>query len=199
MPGRAGARHSYALVTNFSTLDSQPARTCHANRPCEHERTADRETEETSTEDDVAGTPPTADVTEEDELVRDLEAADVPVGLGTSSFPYWVAWTLERLGLVGAFDAEVLAPELDGPGKPEPFIYKEAARRLGVRPEACLVVEDSASGIEAADRAGAYVLAYRAPTSDGEQDVSRADEVIEGPAASRERVRALAVPGTRKD
>lgn len=127
------------------------------------------------------------------DLVRELKAAGLPVGLATSSFPQWVAWTLSRLDLEGAFDAEVLAPELDEPGKPEPFIYEEAARRLGVAPERCLVVEDSASGIEAAARAGAYVLAYRPPDSDGEQDVSRADAVADGPAELRERVRSLAL------
>lgn len=135
-----------------------------------------------------------ADVTDgAAELVRELKTGGLPVGLATSSFPQWVAWTLDRLDLEGVFDAEVLAPELDQPGKPEPFIYEEAARRLGVAPEACLVVEDSESGIEAASRAGAYVLAYRSPDSDGEQDVSRADEVAEGPAELRERVRALAL------
>lgn len=133
------------------------------------------------------------------DLVRDLTAAGVPVGLATSSFPQWVEWTLDRLGLTGAFDVEVLAPELDEQGKPEPFVYEEAARRLGVAPADCLVIEDSASGIEAADRAGAYVLAYRAPDSDGEQDVSRADEVVEGPAALGERVRELANERMGKD
>jgi HAD superfamily hydrolase (TIGR01509 family) len=135
-----------------------------------------------------------ADVTDgAADLVRDLKDAGLPVGLATSSFPQWVAWTLDRLGLAGVFDVEVLAPELDEPGKPEPFIYEEAASRLGVDPARCLVIEDSASGIEAAARAGAYVLAYRAPDSDGEQDVSRADEVANGPAELRERVRAIAL------
>lgn len=126
-------------------------------------------------------------------LVRELKDAGLPVGLATSSFPQWVAWTLSRLDLEGVFDAEVLAPELDEPGKPEPFVYEEAARRLGVAPEHCLVVEDSASGIEAAARASAVVLAYRSPDSDGEQDVSRADALAEGPAELRERVRAIAL------
>ena len=141
-----------------------------------------------------------ADVTDgAADLVRELKRAGLPVGLATSSFPQWVAWVLERMDLEGVFDAEVLAPELDEPGKPEPYIYEEAARRLGVDPERCLVVEDSASGIEAAARAGAYVLAYRAPDSDGEQDVSRADEVVEGPAELRDRVRELALNGMGKD
>jgi HAD superfamily hydrolase (TIGR01509 family) len=39
-------------------------------------------------------------------------------------------------------------------GKPEPDIYLFAARSLGVRPENCLVIEDSLTGTEAAVRAG---------------------------------------------
>jgi HAD superfamily hydrolase (TIGR01509 family) len=133
------------------------------------------------------------------DLVRELRDAGLPVGLATSSFPQWVEWVLERMGLEGVFDVEVLAPELDEPGKPEPYVYETAAERLGVDATDCLVVEDSASGIEAAARAGAYVLAYRAPDSDGEQDVSRADEVLEGPAELCERVRELALPRMGKD
>ena len=40
------------------------------------------------------------------------------------------------------------------PGKPEPAIFLEAARRMGVEPERCIVFEDAPLGIEAARRAG---------------------------------------------
>ncbi|HEX7489825.1 MAG TPA: HAD-IA family hydrolase, partial [Anaeromyxobacteraceae bacterium] len=38
-------------------------------------------------------------------------------------------------------------------GKPAPDVFLEAARRLGVPPHACAVVEDSQHGVEAASRA----------------------------------------------
>ena len=38
--------------------------------------------------------------------------------------------------------------------KPDPEPFLEAARRLGARPERCVVWEDSGLGIEAARRAG---------------------------------------------
>ena len=44
-------------------------------------------------------------------------------------------------------------------GKPDPEPYLLAARRLGVDPRRCLVVEDAQAGIEAAQRAGCTVLA----------------------------------------
>jgi beta-phosphoglucomutase-like phosphatase (HAD superfamily) len=44
------------------------------------------------------------------------------------------------------------------PGKPEPAIFLEVARRLGVAPEHCIVFEDAPLGIEAARRAGMYAV-----------------------------------------
>ena len=45
------------------------------------------------------------------------------------------------------------------PGKPEPAIFLEVARRLNVAPEHCLVFEDAPLGIEAARRAGMRAVA----------------------------------------
>jgi beta-phosphoglucomutase-like phosphatase (HAD superfamily) len=44
-------------------------------------------------------------------------------------------------------------------GKPHPDIFLEAARRLGVAPQACVVFEDAPLGIEAARRAGMRAVA----------------------------------------
>ena len=41
--------------------------------------------------------------------------------------------------------------------KPDPEIYQKAIDRMGVSPEAVLVVEDAPHGVEAAQRSGAYV------------------------------------------
>jgi beta-phosphoglucomutase len=45
------------------------------------------------------------------------------------------------------------------PGKPDPAVFLEAARRVGVTPEHCLVIEDSPAGIHAARRAGIRCVA----------------------------------------
>lgn len=47
--------------------------------------------------------------------------------------------------------------------KPHPDIYAEAARRFGLPPEACLVLEDNANGIEAAKAAGVDVMVVPSP------------------------------------
>ena len=43
-------------------------------------------------------------------------------------------------------------------GKPAPEGYLQAAKRLGVKPEHCLVIEDSLTGMTAAKRSGAQVV-----------------------------------------
>ena len=45
-------------------------------------------------------------------------------------------------------------------GKPEPDVFIEAARRAGYKPEDCIVVEDSITGVTAAHRAGCRVLGF---------------------------------------
>jgi beta-phosphoglucomutase len=64
---------------------------------------------------------------------------------------------LEAAGLLSQFAAVVDAN--DCRAKPEPDIYLEAARRIAVTPERCVVIEDALDGIEAARRAGMAVLA----------------------------------------
>jgi len=45
-------------------------------------------------------------------------------------------------------------------GKPEPDVFIEAARRAGFAPQDCIVVEDSVTGVTAAQRAGCRVLGF---------------------------------------
>jgi beta-phosphoglucomutase-like phosphatase (HAD superfamily) len=57
-----------------------------------------------------------------------------------------------------AFGATVSSEEV-ARGKPAPDVYLEAARRLGVAPERCVAIEDSANGLRAAAAAGMPVIA----------------------------------------
>ena len=66
---------------------------------------------------------------------------------------------LEAAGLVEAFDAlvdGVMSRDLGLAGKPDPALFLEAARRLGVTPDRAAVIEDARSGV-AAGRAGGFV------------------------------------------
>ena len=64
----------------------------------------------------------------------------------------------ERFG-IGEWIDTVTSPADGLRGKPHPDIFLEAARRLGVAPEACVVFEDAPLGIEAARRAGMRAVA----------------------------------------
>jgi HAD superfamily hydrolase (TIGR01509 family) len=62
---------------------------------------------------------------------------------------------LTRLGVLGRFSVIVTNQDLrGGKGKPDPEIYLIAAKKLGVDPKNCLVLEDAPHGIEAAKAAG---------------------------------------------
>ncbi len=81
-----------------------------------------------------------------------------PLAIASGGHREIVIKTLDALGLTGYFDALVGAEDVQH-GKPAPDPFLEAAKRLGVPPETCLVFEDSPTGIEAAKAAGMqYVL-----------------------------------------
>ena len=75
------------------------------------------------------------------------------IGVGTAGDRHNVAFAYRNLRLEVAPLATVGGDE-GLPGKPEPAIFLEVARRLGVNPANCIVFEDAPLGIEAARRAG---------------------------------------------
>ncbi len=67
------------------------------------------------------------------------------------------AEVLDAAGVADLFDARVdgvVADELALKGKPDPAVFLEAGRRLGVEPPRAAVVEDSLAGVEAGRRGG---------------------------------------------
>jgi beta-phosphoglucomutase-like phosphatase (HAD superfamily) len=80
------------------------------------------------------------------------------VGVGTAGDAHNIAFALQHLALENKPHAVVGGDE-GLPGKPEPAIFLEVARRLNVAPEHCIVFEDAPLGIEAARRAGMRAVA----------------------------------------
>ncbi len=91
------------------------------------------------------------------ELIREAKAKGLKISTGTSSRAFRVVAQLERLGLMKYFDA-LSTVDLVARAKPAPDIFLKAAELLGVEPYECLVIEDSANGVEAARRAGMRCL-----------------------------------------
>jgi HAD superfamily hydrolase (TIGR01509 family) len=85
-------------------------------------------------------------------------AARWPLGLASSANRSLIDLALDASGLAPCFAATVSSEEV-ARGKPAPDVYLEAARRLGAEPDACVAVEDSASGIRSAHAAGMRVVA----------------------------------------
>ncbi len=85
-------------------------------------------------------------------LVKRLHGS-APMAVASGGLRPIVLKTLEALGLVEKFQAIVTSEDYVR-GKPAPDPFLEAARRLGVAPEKCLVFEDTPTGIEAAKAAG---------------------------------------------
>ena len=90
------------------------------------------------------------------EAIRRI-AADLPVAIASSSHAEVIAEALAATGLDDVFTVVVSSDEV-AHGKPAPDVYLEAARRLGIAPAACLVVEDSYNGVRAGKAAGMFVV-----------------------------------------
>lgn len=93
---------------------------------------------------------------------------------------------LERIGLADFFDAVSDGNNITR-SKPDPEVFLKASEYIQVPPGRCWVVEDAESGIEAARRAGMYVLAY-GPAAEGrlgDYDLSSFSELIQRVEAGR--------------
>jgi HAD superfamily hydrolase (TIGR01509 family) len=87
------------------------------------------------------------------EVLRALRQRGLRLAVASSSRQEIIDATLDGLGIAGLFDALVSAADVPR-GKPAPDVFLEAARRLGTAPEACVVIEDSERGVQAARAAG---------------------------------------------
>jgi beta-phosphoglucomutase len=92
----------------------------------------------------------------EEEVAR-LRAARVPMGLVTTGLRPRLQKSVPA-SFLAQFDAVVTGEDTEE-GKPSPAPYLAGAWRLGVEPEACLIVENAPLGITAAKRAGSYCIA----------------------------------------
>jgi alpha,alpha-trehalase len=88
-------------------------------------------------------------------LIGELKGVHVRVAIISASKN--TTRILETAGVRGLFEAQVdgeVAAELGLPGKPDPAVFVEAARRVGAEPARAAVVEDAIAGVEAGHRGG---------------------------------------------
>lgn len=111
------------------------------------------------------------------------ERKDVKVGLASSAPREEILINLRHIELENAFDVIVSGhddldayEDAEGKNKPKPYIYVEAAKRLGIAPCFCCVFEDTEAGVEAAVGAGMYTIAVPNRFTKT-QDFSKANQV----------------------
>ncbi|PYI79955.1 MAG: hydrolase [Verrucomicrobia bacterium] len=90
--------------------------------------------------------------------LEQLREMKLHLAVATSSVSASARPFLDRTGIRSLFSVVVTGDEVQR-GKPHPDIYLRAAKRLGISPEACLVIEDALAGIAAGKAANMRVAA----------------------------------------
>ena len=89
-----------------------------------------------------------------------LQNAGLDWCVASSSQPERIRLSLEVTGLLPRFSPPLFSATMVKNGKPAPDLFLHAARNMNYEPSACIVVEDSPAGIEAAKAAGMRVFAF---------------------------------------
>lgn len=88
-------------------------------------------------------------------VLENLKADNIKIAIGSSSKN--TPMILEKIGLKYYFDAVADGREIKN-SKPDPEVFLLAAKKLGLSPEECLVVEDADAGVKAALACGMKVV-----------------------------------------
>lgn len=92
-----------------------------------------------------------------DELLEYLNKKRIKCAVATSTNPPFAKELLEKVNLLHWFD-EFVSAHMVKNGKPNPDIYIEASKRLGLKAGECMALEDSPNGVLSAHRAGCVAV-----------------------------------------
>ena len=112
------------------------------------------------------------------EALRTAKSLGLQVAVASSSSRELIDAVLQRLDVVQLVDA-VCSADDEELGKPDPAVYRSAARLCGAAPVECIAVEDSPNGVRSAKAAGMACVAVRSDQSLPADAVAQADCVIE--------------------
>lgn len=112
------------------------------------------------------------------DFLRLLKKNDVKAALVTSNPQHTAKELLKRLGIEGFFNVFVFGDDVKK-GKPSPDAFLLASRRLGVKPESCMVFEDAINGIQAAKNAGMKVIALNTNKNRAELAKEKPDKIMD--------------------
>ena len=96
--------------------------------------------------------------------------------VASSSAPGKLDLALTVSGLKRHFDPHIFSAHAVDRGKPAPDLFLHAAKRMGIAPSCCCVVEDSIAGVSAGIAAGMKVVGFVGGSHclNGQADVLRA-------------------------
>ena len=89
------------------------------------------------------------------EVLIKLKTNKIKIAIGSSSKN--AKLILKQIGLIDLFDAISDGNDIKR-SKPHPEVFLIAAKRLGIEPTKCAVIEDASAGIEAAKKARMYAI-----------------------------------------
>ncbi|MEK7152450.1 MAG: HAD family phosphatase [Patescibacteria group bacterium] len=98
------------------------------------------------------------------------------LALASSAAPKRIELFLQKLKLRQYFETIVSGDDIEH-SKPAPDIFLLAAKKLGMQPRDCVVVEDAWNGVQAARAAGMKCIAYGGSVHNTD-DLSAADIVV---------------------
>lgn len=109
-------------------------------------------------------------------LIDQCHQTGIQTALASSSPMDNILTVIRDCGLENQFDLIVSGCDLPQ-SKPDPAIFLQCAKQLGIVPAACVVIEDSYNGVTAGKRAGMTVIGLEDPYFG--QDLSEADVRVE--------------------
>lgn len=112
-----------------------------------------------------------------DELIIGLHQAGFKLAIGSSGPKENIAVVKAGLKYGGYFLATTNGSEVKH-GKPDPEVFLLCAKKLGIEPTRCAVIEDAPAGVEAAKRAGMVSIGLLG-TAPREELMKHADWVVE--------------------
>jgi HAD superfamily hydrolase (TIGR01509 family) len=107
----------------------------------------------------------------------DLASDRGPVALASSTPVALIARCLNHFNLADRF-VSIHSAEFEPYGKPHPGVFLTAAASLDVRPNRCLVLEDSSAGVLSAKAASMFVVAVPERDDRGDPVFALADLVL---------------------
>ena len=118
------------------------------------------------------------------ECLTRISDANIPIGLATSSSHEVIETVLQTTGVSQWFDVTNSALDEEN-GKPDPAVYLSCCGKLSVRPEHCLAIEDTCTGMMAALNANMQVVVVPTEADRNNECFSKAHKMLHSLTAFR--------------